>query len=117
MAPDSGGGFASLGHFVRTAVEVQDKRGRYLEAADRDLWRTWMAAHCVHRNLLADRDRRQLGEVQRAVTSPDGMFELSDPDGAAPSPHGFVTHPAAPGHPVPCLGPCGLRRRNPHQSS
>jgi HK97 family phage major capsid protein len=90
MAPDSGGGFQGFAHFVRTAIAVQDRKGRHVEPSDRELWRSWMGAHCTYRNWLAERDPRQFGEVQRAVTSPDGMAEASDPDGAALIPPGFI---------------------------
>lgn len=92
MAPDSFGGFSSLGHFCRTAARVQMTKGALGDTTDRDIWRSWINAYSRYHNHLADieRGRRTRTDIVRAITTPDGMFETSEPDGGALVPPGFV---------------------------
>lgn len=82
---DNGGGFASFGAYVRTASKVQAKLG--LSDSEAQLYRDWADASRAYRRSLAE---LTYPSVSRAVSSPDGMYENSEPDGGTLIPPQFV---------------------------
>lgn len=86
---ENNGGFSSFGDYARTASIVQASRAGYMSATDseREKYEAWSLASSAYRGWLAERD---YPAVARAVSSPDGMFENTDPDGGALIPPGFV---------------------------
>lgn len=85
---DGGGGFASFGHFARTVATVQSKGHRgELSESDGNIQRRWIDAQVRYRNWVSHYIDKS---TRRAISSPDGMFENSDPDGGALIPTEFV---------------------------
>lgn len=82
---DNGGGFTSFADYIRTASRHQAKLG--LSAGEAERYQAWADASRAYRRSLAE---SVYPSVQRAVSSPDGMFENSEPDGGALIPPQFV---------------------------
>jgi HK97 family phage major capsid protein len=82
---ESGGGFSSFGSYIRTAARYQAGVERTGSAAER--YERWASASTVYRSWLARQDHPS---VARAIATPDGMFELAEPDGGAVIPPQFV---------------------------
>ena len=83
------GGFASFGDYVRTASLVHAGRINKLAVgrSEQEKYDTWAFASRAYRGWLAERD---YPAVARAVSTPDGMYELTDADGGALIPPGYV---------------------------
>jgi HK97 family phage major capsid protein len=85
---DNGGGFTNLAHFVRCASRVQ-ANGQIAAPSESDqrLYRSWNEAASIYRGWLAAAD---YPSVKRAVSSPDGLYENSGPDGGDLIPPSFI---------------------------
>ena len=94
------GGFENLGHYVRVASQVQANRGE-VGGSDAVLYRSWGEGKSIYRRWLA---AKEFPKVSRSVSSPDGMFETSDPDGGEVVPPGLIKEGVAASHRT------GLRR-------
>ncbi len=80
------GGFENLGHYVRVASQVQANRGE-VSGSDAVLYRSWGEGNLIYRRWLS---RKEHPKVSRSTSSPDGMYETSNPDGGATIPLGFI---------------------------
>ena len=86
---EAGGGFSSFGEYIRTAAIVQASQKGYMtpSRSEAEKYEAWSFASTVYRRWEADRVHPA---VKRAISTPDGMFELSDPDGGAVIPPQFI---------------------------
>ena len=80
---ENNGGYASFADYCRSAARSQ---GRERSVQD-ERYQRWSEASTTYRRWAAQQDHPS---VARAVSSPDGMYEMSDPDGGNLIPPGFV---------------------------
>ena len=86
---ESNGGFYSLAHYCKTAAQAQGhaKGKMTIERSELDRYNRWSEASILGRRMLAIQD---FPSLSRSISSPDGMYELTDVDGGAVIPPGFV---------------------------
>lgn len=84
---DHGGGFESFGEYVRAAAVMQSAGNISPSDGEAEKYRRWAAASRAYRHAEAMRIHHS---VTRAISTPDGMFELTDPDGGSVIPPAFI---------------------------
>jgi len=81
----AGGGFENLGDYVRCASKIQGHGELDTDSTLR--YADWQHASRTYTSWLA---RRDATGVSRAISSPDGMYETSEPDGGSLVPPGLI---------------------------
>lgn len=86
---EEGGGFASFGDYLRTAAICQAGRKGLMTPtrSESERYEAWSSASTIYRRWEAENAHPM---VKRAIATPDGMFELTDPDGGAVIPPQFI---------------------------
>ena len=117
-ASHSTAGFQSLAHFCRAAGAIQmlraSKRNPFTDSmhsltTDQSLMRSWVSAQVKFRNWEIGQAGPRTS-LTRAVASPDGMSENSEPGGGALIPPGFVKQVFDKARQRPSMTPFGLCR-------
>jgi HK97 family phage major capsid protein len=84
---ENNGGFSTFAEYCLTAVRSQPAIQGGNARSESPKYQRWREAATLYRRWIDQQDTRT---VNRAVSTPDGMYESSEPDGGSLIPPGFV---------------------------